>query len=49
MTTDAGTQLRMAVRDYERHVLAWYALGRSADARAARDAINRRRRATDSP
>ncbi len=46
---DAGTQLRTAVKDYERHVLAWYALGRSADAHAARDAIQRRRRATDSP
>jgi putative two-component system protein, hydrogenase maturation factor HypX/HoxX len=46
---DAGTQLRTAVKDYERHVLAWYALGRYADAQAARETIARRRRATDSP
>ena len=43
---DAGTQLRATVKHYERHVLAWYALGRSADARAARDTIDGRRRAT---
>jgi putative two-component system protein, hydrogenase maturation factor HypX/HoxX len=42
---DAATQLRAAVKHYERNVLAWYALGRSADAQAARDTIERRRRA----
>lgn len=46
---DAATQLRAAVKHYEHHVLAWYALGRSADARAARDDIERRRRAIVSP
>ena len=44
--TDASTQLRAAVKNYERHVLAWYALGRSADAHAARDTIKRQREAT---
>jgi hypothetical protein len=44
---DTATQLCVAVKHYERHVLAWYALGRSADARAARDDIERRRRAID--
>lgn len=42
---DAATQLRTAVKDYERHVLAWYALGRSADAQAARNTIARQRHA----
>jgi hypothetical protein len=31
--------LRDAVKHYERHVLAWYALGRVEEARAARAAI----------
>ena len=47
--TDPSTQLRAAVKNYERHVLAWYALGRPADAHAARDTIKRRRQATSSP
>jgi putative two-component system protein, hydrogenase maturation factor HypX/HoxX len=46
---DAATQLHAAVKHYERHVRAWYALGRSADAHAARDDIERQRRAIDSP
>jgi hypothetical protein len=31
--------LRGATKHYERHVLAWYALGRVSDARAARERI----------
>jgi hypothetical protein len=32
---------REAVKHYERHVLAWYALGRATQARATRAAITR--------
>ena len=35
----AAARLGDAVLRYERHVLAWYALGRHAEARAARAAI----------
>jgi len=35
----AVTRLRAARRYYERHVIAWYALGRITQARAARAAI----------
>jgi putative two-component system protein, hydrogenase maturation factor HypX/HoxX len=35
----AGATLRQTVKHYERHVLAWYALGRVAEARSARAAI----------
>jgi hypothetical protein len=41
----AVAQLREASKYYERHVLAWYALGRVAEARSAREAIGRCRRA----
>jgi hypothetical protein len=39
----ASADLRAATRYYERHVIAWYALGRLWEARAARDAIARLR------
>jgi hypothetical protein len=39
----AGTMLRAQTRYYERHVLAWYALGRAQDARAAWDAVGQLR------
>ena len=42
--TDASTQLRTAVKNYERHVLA--CARQTADAHAARDTTKRRRRAT---
>lgn len=35
----AAVRLGEAVLRYERHVLAWYALGRHAEARAARAAV----------
>ena len=35
----AAADLRAATRYYERHVVAWYALGRVIEARAARDAV----------
>jgi hypothetical protein len=35
----AATPLREATKHYERHVLAWYALGRQAEARSAHEAI----------
>jgi putative two-component system hydrogenase maturation factor HypX/HoxX len=35
----AGERVRRATRYYERHVLAWYALGRVTEARQAREAI----------
>jgi hypothetical protein len=35
----AATRLREATLHYERHVLDWYAMGRPAEARAARAAI----------
>jgi hypothetical protein len=38
---DAGGDLRAAIRHYEQHVIAWYALGRVTEARSARDAIAR--------
>jgi hypothetical protein len=34
---DATAELRGATRYYERRVLAWYALGRISEARAARN------------
>lgn len=37
--------LRGATKHYERHVIAWYALGRVADARAARERIRALERA----
>jgi hypothetical protein len=40
----AAARLRAATRYYERHVIAWHALGRLSEARAARDAIARHRR-----
>ena len=41
-------QLRARTRYYERHVLAWYALGRAQDARAAWAAVcEMRNRMTD--
>ena len=43
-STDHETaRLRAATRHYEQHVIAWYALGRVAEARVARDAITRHR------
>jgi len=39
----AAARLRAATRYYEQHVIAWYALGRLSEARAARDAIARYR------
>ena len=36
-----AAQLRMATRHYEQHVIAWHALGRLSEARAARDDIAR--------
>jgi putative two-component system hydrogenase maturation factor HypX/HoxX len=41
----ARDRLRAATRHYERHVIAWYALGRVDDARRAREAIASYRRA----
>ena len=41
-----GPTLRQAIKHYERHVLAWYALGRVTEARSARAAITSRQ-ATD--
>ena len=35
----AAARLRAATRHYEQHVIAWHALGRLSEARAARDAI----------
>jgi hypothetical protein len=35
----AAAQLRAATRNYEQHVIAWHALGRITEVRAARDAI----------
>jgi putative two-component system hydrogenase maturation factor HypX/HoxX len=37
--TPAAARLQAATRHYEQHVLAWYALGRIGEARAAREAI----------
>jgi|SRR5450755_1748935 len=37
--------LRTATKDYERHVLAWYALGRVTEARSARETIRSYERA----
>jgi hypothetical protein len=37
--------LRQAIKHYERHVLAWYALGRIGQARLARETIAGYRRA----
>ena len=36
---DTAALLRRATKHYERHVIAWYALGRVADARIARERI----------
>jgi hypothetical protein len=41
----ADALLRDAIKYYERHVLAWYALGRLTQARSAREAIVNHRRA----
>jgi hypothetical protein len=35
----AAERLRAATRHYEQHVIAWHALGRLSEARAARDDI----------
>jgi hypothetical protein len=40
-----AARLTEATKYYERHVLAWYALGRVAQARSAREAIVRYQRA----
>ena len=37
----AAADLRAATRYYEQHVIAWHALGRLSEARAARDDIAR--------
>jgi hypothetical protein len=42
---DAAVRLSEATKYYERHVLSWYALGRVHEARSARAAILRCRRA----
>ena len=39
----AAARLRAATRYYEQHVIAWHALGRLSEARAARDDIARYR------
>jgi hypothetical protein len=41
----AGALLVEATRYFERHVLAWYALGRVSEARSARKAIEHHRQA----
>jgi hypothetical protein len=41
---DTAALLRRATKHYERHVLAWYALGRPGDASVARETIARYRR-----
>jgi len=41
----AAARLTNATKYYERHVLAWYALGRVSEARSAREAILRHRQA----
>ena len=38
-----AARLRAATRDYEQHVIAWHALGRLSEARAARAAIAQHR------
>jgi hypothetical protein len=43
----AAARLRAACRYYEQNVIAWYALGRLVEARAARDAIARCRQELD--
>jgi hypothetical protein len=43
---ETGAELRAALRHYEQHVIAWYALGRVSEARAARATIERLRRAS---
>jgi hypothetical protein len=40
---EAQRALRAATRYYERHVIAWHALGRHDEARGARDAVARHR------
>ena len=44
-TADLSELLRDTIKDYESKVLAWYALGRPRDARAARATIARYRAA----
>jgi putative two-component system hydrogenase maturation factor HypX/HoxX len=44
---DAAARLAAATKYYERHVLGWYALGRHADARAARETIERCKQSLD--
>jgi hypothetical protein len=44
-TLDMGSELKSAIRHYERHVIAWHALGRVSEARAARARIEWLRRA----
>ena len=41
----AATRLKQATTHYERHVLAWFALGRLNDVRSAREAIAHYQRA----
>jgi hypothetical protein len=43
--TPAAARWQAATRYYEQHVLAWYALGRVSEARAAREAIAHYRKA----
>jgi len=45
MTSPAEPLLHARTRHYERHVLAWYALGRVQEARAAWAAVRDLRRA----
>ena len=44
-TADLSELLRDTIKDYESKVLAWYALGRPHDARAARATLARYRAA----
>lgn len=46
---DAAGDLRAAIRHYEQHVIAWYALGRIIEARSARGAIVHCREKAGSP
>jgi putative two-component system hydrogenase maturation factor HypX/HoxX len=46
-SADGAARLAAATKHYERHALAWYALGRHVDARAAREGIARCQRSLD--
>lgn len=46
-SSDRSARLDAATKHYESHVLAWYALGRSREARAARESIARDRQGAD--